>query len=143
VTPEDRVAIGELMALYGHVIDERQWSRIGELFTDDVLYDVSDMELGHIRGIDAVLEFWTDAGTHHPIAHHATNVVVDEEPDGSARVTSKAVCVGKSGRAMSFTYRDVVRRGEDGRWRMAERIITLRRPEAGTAPLSEPTSVER
>ena len=30
---EDRLAIRELLALYGYIIDERQFSRTGEIFT--------------------------------------------------------------------------------------------------------------
>jgi len=29
----DTLAIHELLALYGHVIDERAWARVEELFT--------------------------------------------------------------------------------------------------------------
>jgi ketosteroid isomerase-like protein len=125
----DVLAIHELMASYGHVIDERQWSRIHELFTDDVTYDVSDVGLGVMHGIEAVRELWAADTARHPLAHHVTNVVVHEGTDGTARVESKIVGIGKDGRAASFTYRDVVRRGDDGRWRMTERVITLRRPE--------------
>ena len=35
LTAEDRIAIRELLALYGHVIDERQFSRVDELFTPE------------------------------------------------------------------------------------------------------------
>lgn len=34
----DRLAIYELLALYGHIIDERQWSRIGELFANEGIF---------------------------------------------------------------------------------------------------------
>ena len=37
LTAEDRIAIRELLALYGHVIDERQFSRVDELFTPTAL----------------------------------------------------------------------------------------------------------
>ncbi len=38
----DRFAIHELLALYGHLIDQRCWDELGQVFTTDVLYDATD-----------------------------------------------------------------------------------------------------
>jgi hypothetical protein len=54
LTAEDRLAIHELLALYGHVIDERQFSRVDELFTPDARYDVSDFGQGVHHGPEAI-----------------------------------------------------------------------------------------
>ena len=43
ISVEDRLAIRELLALYGYIIDERQFSRTGEIFTADARYDVTDV----------------------------------------------------------------------------------------------------
>jgi hypothetical protein len=67
--------------------------------------------------------------TRHPLAHHATNVVVTEDADGTVRVLSKGAGVGAGGRVGSVTYRDIAVRTPDG-WRIAERVVVLRRPEA-------------
>lgn len=47
---EDRLAIRELLALYGYIIDERQFSRTGEIFTADARYDVADFGKGVCHG---------------------------------------------------------------------------------------------
>ncbi|NDA42757.1 MAG: nuclear transport factor 2 family protein, partial [Gammaproteobacteria bacterium] len=95
----DRLAIHELMGLYGIVIDERDWSRIDELFTDDVVYDMSELGLGVLRGKDAVLRLWRERDDLHPLAHHATNVVISATADGnSANVISKGLG------AVSYTH---------------------------------------
>jgi hypothetical protein len=39
--PDDRLLIHELINLHGHLCDEAQLDRLGEIFTDDVVYDVS------------------------------------------------------------------------------------------------------
>jgi hypothetical protein len=70
----DILAVQRLMSLYGYVIDERQWSRIADVFTDDVVYDLTDVGLGVARGIDAVRDLWTSPSTYHPLAHHVTDV---------------------------------------------------------------------
>jgi hypothetical protein len=125
---QDRLAIHELMGLYGLVIDEREWHRAGELFTPDVVYDMSELGLGVLHGVEAVLSLWTTREDLHPVAHHATNVVVTPGPDpDTARVVSKGLGIGRKGRVGSVTYRDVVRRTGDG-WRIAHRHARLRHP---------------
>ncbi len=49
ISVEDRLAIRELLALYGY-IDERQSSRTGEIFTADARYDVTDFGKGVCHG---------------------------------------------------------------------------------------------
>lgn len=41
LTADDKWAIGETLALHGHLFDEGELDRLDELFTDDVVYDVS------------------------------------------------------------------------------------------------------
>lgn len=125
----DVLAIHELLALYGHLIDEREWTRAAELFAPDALYDMSDFALPVVRGPAAIRELWLRQGEGHPLAHHATNVVVRQDLDGTVRVVSKGLGVGRKGRVGSVTYRDLVCATPEG-WRFAERIGTLRRAPA-------------
>ncbi len=122
----DRLAIHELLALYGHVIDERQWERVGELFTADARYDMREFSLGEVRGADAIRALWSGPGAAHPLAHHATNIVVSEDAAGTVHVLSKGLGVGPNGRVGSVVYRDTVVRTAQG-WRFASRTAALRR----------------
>ena len=124
----DTLAIHQLLALYGHLIDERQWSRLGEVFTDDLVFDATDFGLGVTHSLDELREVWTGPEAAHPLGHHATNIVVTEDADGTVRVLSKVVGVGNKGRVGSGTYRDVVVKTADG-WRLASRTVTLRHPD--------------
>ncbi len=124
----DRLLIHELIADYGHLIDGREFSRLSDNMTDDVVYDMSDFGMGVARGLEEVVEMWTGPLADHPLAHHATNIVVREDPDGTVRAVSKGLGVGVGGRVGSVTYHDVVRRTDRG-WRIAERRGVLRRPE--------------
>ncbi len=126
----DRLAIHEVLALYGHLVDERQWDALGRVFTTDVLYDATDFAMPVTRGLRELVAEWTsDAGmARHPLAHHATNIVVTEEPDGTVRVLSKGIGVGAGGRVGSVTYRDVAVPTAEG-WRLAERVVVLLRPD--------------
>jgi SnoaL-like domain len=122
----DILAIQQLLALYGHIIDEREWDRVGELFTAGALYDMSEFGVGTVRGAAAIQTLWSRPDAVHPLAHHATNIVVSEDPDGTVRVLSKGLGVGPNGRVGSVVYRDVVERTPAG-WRFRERKGRLRR----------------
>lgn len=124
----DRLAIHELLGLYGHVIDERRWPDMEQVFTADVVYDSTDLGGVITRTLDELRARWAGDESLHPLAHHATNIVVTEDPDGVVRVLSKGIGVGRKGRVGSVVYRDVVVRTEAG-WRLSYRCAELRRPD--------------
>jgi hypothetical protein len=123
----DRLAIHELLGLYGHLIDERRWNEMELVFTDDVTFDATDFGNGVTQSLEELRAFWTSDPGMHPLAHHVTNVVVGEEADGTVRVVSKAFVVGRKGRVGSGVYRDVVVRTPAG-WRIGHRRAEARRP---------------
>jgi len=122
----DILAIHQLLGQYGHIIDEREWHRVSELFTATALYDMSEFGLGVVRGAAAIGALWGRPDAQHPRAHHASNIVVSEDPDGTVRVLSKGLGVGPNGRVGSVVYRDVVERTPAG-WRFVSRKGQLRR----------------
>ena len=124
--PPEVLAIHELLARYGHIIDEREWQRVEELFTERTLYDMREFGLGQVRGAAAIRALWSRPDASHPLAHHATNILVSEDPDGTVRVLSKGLGVGPNGRVGSVVYRDVVERTATG-WRFVSRTAQLRR----------------
>ena len=127
LTTSDIIEIHQLLAEYGNIIDEREWDRVPELFTADAEYDLSDFGSGIFRGPAAIREFW-EHSARHPLAHHVTNIVVRERPDGSVHAFSKIIGVGHRNRAGSATYRDELRKTESG-WRIGRRVATHRRSE--------------
>jgi hypothetical protein len=131
LAPAERLAIHELIALYGHLIDQRQFSRLGEIFTDDAVFDLSGYDGTCYRGLPAIRAMML-ASSDHPLAHHATNVVVLKQQD-SIGVISKGIGVGINGRVGSVTYRDRLSLTEQG-WRIQERGCELRRPESIPEP---------
>jgi SnoaL-like protein len=123
---KDTLAIHELLALYGHIIDERAWERVEELFTERTVYDMREFGLGVVRGAQAIRALWSSPRAAHPLAHHATNIIVTADPDGTVRALSKGLGVGPNGRVGSVVYRDVLERTAQG-WRFAARAGYLRR----------------
>ena len=116
IDPADRLAIHELLALYGHLIDERRWAELDRVFLHDARYDATDFDMPITESLDELVAEWTspEGMQRHPLAHHATNVVVLEDDDGTVRPLSKGIGVGAAGRVGSVTYRDVVVRSENG-----------------------------
>ncbi|MBV9840087.1 MAG: nuclear transport factor 2 family protein [Sphingomonadaceae bacterium] len=134
LTTEDRLAIHELMALYGFILDERLWDRLDRLFTPDVVYDATAFGVAPMHGIEDVRRAWSDLSIH-PIAHHATNVVIFPGDDGLARVASKGLGIDRKGRAHTIAYHDRLARTEHG-WRIAQRTAILLRDGIERDPLS-------
>ncbi|WP_163513596.1 nuclear transport factor 2 family protein [Fodinicola acaciae] len=126
LTYEDRVAIADLVNLHGHYADAGELDRMTELFTEDVVYDVSDVGFGVLRGRAALKKAALDLGSGNPLAHLVTNVVITESSDGEVRVLSKAIVVKADGTSGSATYEDVATRTEAG-WRIGHRTVTGRR----------------
>lgn len=124
----DRIAITELLGLYGHVIDARAYHRIDELFTPDAVFDTTDFGHPVVVGSAEIAAFWIGLEERHPVAHHSTNVVITlDEASGEVRVESKGLGVTAKGRVGSCTYSDVVVRRPEG-WRLARRVAVLSRP---------------
>jgi len=130
LTIEDRLAITELIALHGHFCDSGELARLADVFTRDVTYDLSDVGMPALTGLDAVVAKGWELGDANPVGHHVTNVVVDELPDGRARARSKGISIGADGRAGSVTYDDSLVRGPDG-WRIAHRVVRAHRVPLG------------
>ena len=129
ISTDDRLAIYELIALHGHLMDAGEFHRLAELFTDDFVYDVEALGYGRIQGVQALVETATALGDRNPLGHHVTNsLVIAEEDDGGVRVRSKGIGIGTDGSSGTVIYEDVVRRTASG-WRIALRaVIPRKRP---------------
>jgi hypothetical protein len=131
LTAEDKWAIGETLSLHGHLFDEGRLDRLDELFTSDVVYEVSDPGYGVLVGIDAVRDGALAIGAQNPLAHIVTNIVIADTGDSNtATVRSKAIAVMSDRRCGTATYMDSVRRQPDG-WRIGHRKILPRREPLG------------
>src|SRR4051794_23311964 len=97
----DRTEITELIHRHGHLTDEGELERMGELFTPDITYDVTDFRLGTLSGTAALRAAALAVGDANPVGHHVTNVVVTAIDERSARVRSKGLGVMADGRAGS------------------------------------------
>lgn len=125
LSPQDRLAVHELIALHGHLADDRRPGELARLLTADAVYDLEDFGMGVVAGLPALRRLFEEAPGEQPVGHHVTNVIVTGDADGSARVRSKGLAVMADGRAATVVYRDRVVRTPEG-WRIAHRKVIAR-----------------
>jgi SnoaL-like domain len=126
---DDRWAINETLSLHGHIFDGGHLDRLHEIFTPEVIYDMSAVGLGTFEGIEMVRESaqkMEEAGVG-PLAHHVTNVVITSDDGDVATAESKILMLMKNGGLESATQLDTLRRHSGG-WRISHRVISPLRP---------------
>jgi SnoaL-like protein len=127
----DRLAIMELIALHGHLVDDGRLDQLNRVFAEDVTHDLTAFGLGIHQGLGGVREAAEALGGANPVGHHVTNVVIVEVKDDNTVVTrSKGIGIRADGTAGSVVYDDIVTKC-DGAWRIASRTITVRRKPLG------------
>ncbi|MGI5422889.1 nuclear transport factor 2 family protein [Actinomadura luteofluorescens] len=129
-TADDRTEITELISLHGHLCDSGDLDRLGELFTPDVVYDVSDFGGGPLLGVAACAEAARALGDLNPVGHHVTNIVLTETAGDRVRACSKGLGVNADGTVGSVTYEDTVVRTPRG-WRISHRTVRAHRTPLG------------
>ncbi|MET7469992.1 nuclear transport factor 2 family protein [Micromonospora sp. NPDC005686] len=126
LSAEDKLAVHELIALHGHLMDAGEFDRMDELFAVDVVYDVTAFGAGELHGYEEIKQAALALGDRNPVGHHVTNVYVTEDADGTVRAVSKGIGINSDGSVGSVVYEDVVRREAAG-WRIAYRKVKPRR----------------
>lgn len=127
---DDRLAIHELLALHGHLVDAGELDRLDEVLATDTVYDVSDLGGEPLRGTAAIREAALALGAGNPVGHHVTNVILAAANDSTVHARSKGIGVLGDGTTNSVTYEDTITRGADG-WRISYRRILARRAPLG------------
>ena len=126
---EDLHAIGQLRAHYCQALDDGRWDDLVDLFTPDGAF----VGLSTARGHDELRTFFADLqdGPLSAWWHFSSNETIDlvarrTRPRGDRTTWLDQPCV-VDGRAhvAAGRYRDRMVRGDDGRWRFAERRVTF------------------
>ena len=127
---QDRLDVTEVLARYGHVVDQGALDRLDTVFTSDTVYDMSAVGLPVMEGIDALRTGALRLGAQNPVAHHVTDIVISAGDGDEVSVESKGLMLTVDGAVRSVTHHDVVRRTIDG-WRIARRTIIPQRSPLG------------
>ncbi|MFJ9365912.1 nuclear transport factor 2 family protein [Nocardia sp. NPDC101769] len=126
ISTADRLAIHELLALHGHLSDAGAFDRFGEVFTEDIAYDLTAYGAGVVTGRDALRDMALQLGDGNPLGHHVTNIVVSPTTSDTVQALSKGLAVATDNTAASVTYEDLVVRTDSG-WRISHRRVVPRR----------------
>ena len=97
VSVEDRLAINELVARHGHIMDSAEFDRLEELFSHEVTYDLGDFGLGARQGIGAIRDAAIAMGDRSPVGLHVTNVILTEVDGHVVRVRSRGIGIQADG----------------------------------------------
>lgn len=124
LTVADRLELHELPGRYGDAIDDRDWNRLDQIFTDDAVFDLTDLDVPLLEGLAAIKRFM-DIEAKHPKTHLMTNIYVDEADDG-VHLFFRIVAMRSGGLTGTASYYDRVVPTPDG-WRVKHRVVTLRR----------------
>ena len=120
----DRLELHELPGRYGDAIDDRDWDRLDRIFTDDAVFDLTDLDVPLLEGLDRIKQFM-DREAQHPRTHTMTNIYVDETTDG-VKLNFRIIALLGQGRVGTASYYDDVVKTDAG-WRVTHRVVTLRR----------------
>ena len=123
---EDTLAIQAVVVLYGFLVDDREWDRFDQVFTEDAVVDFRDHSaqpprgLAPIVGRAEIVRQFRDVLTH-PYQHMLVNHVIEDVSPDEVVVRSKALLPLPGGSVADIVYRDTVIRTPDG-WRISGQV---------------------
>jgi len=130
LTGEDRTAISELISLHGHLCDSGELDRLDEVFTADVIYDLTDFGQQSLNGLGACVAAARALGELNPVGHHVTNIILTQLTGSHVHAQSKGIGINADGTCGSVTYEDTIVRSDQG-WRISHRKVLARRAPLG------------
>ena len=124
LTADDRAEIEQVIAAYGHVVDDNAWGSAHLVFAEDFVFDFSQFDRPNLNGVSELREALRGRKVY---SHHSTNVAIFEEEDGVVRVRSKFIGFPIEGAPISGDYRDEFVKTARG-WRLSRRRSSVRDP---------------
>jgi hypothetical protein len=121
----DRLEIDDLLTLYAHAIDTRQWDLLDDVFTPDAAIDYSSV--GGASGTRAEIRAWLEQmlTSFDGYQHYVTNRTVSVDGDvATARsyLMNPTLLPNKALMFVGGYYNDRLVRTVDG-WRIADRTL--------------------
>ena len=127
----DRLAIAELLARYAEAVDAGDFAAVGALLRHATLEDQDGHEIAH--GAEAIEALYASTTRRHQdgtprTAHVITNVIVESDGDGRARVRSRFTVLQATDAlplqpVVVGRYEDSVERRDGEWWFVRRRMI--------------------
>ena len=130
----DRLELHELPGRYGDAIDDRNWDRLKDIFTDDAVFDLTGVGARRLEGIDDIVHFMNIEASH-PKTHMMTNIHVDEHEE-TVTMNFRIVALLGKGLVGTASYYDRVVKTDHG-WRVQHRECMIHRRDKRNAPCDE------
>ena len=130
----DRLELHELPGRYGDAIDDRNWDRLRDIFTDDAVFDLTGVGARRVEGIDDIVHFMNIEASH-PKTHMMTNIYVDEHEE-TVTMNFRIVALLGKGLVGTASYYDRVVKTDHG-WRVQHRECMIHRRDKRNAPCDE------
>ena len=130
----DRLELHELPGRYGDAIDDRNWDRLRDIFTDDAVFDLTGVGARRLEGIDDIVHFMNIEAAH-PKTHMMTNIYVDEHEE-TVTMNFRIVALLGKGLVGTASYYDNVVKTDHG-WRVQHRECMIHRRDKRNAPCDE------
>lgn len=133
MSPDDKLAIHEVLARSVHGLDERNPAMMEACFTTDAVFELvikGAPPIPPFVGRDVVMKLMTDSMNAHTEdrRHVISNIFIESHSADSAAVVSTLVAFqaenGKIGVMTSGVYRDRLKKA-GGEWRIALRHLDL------------------
>src|SRR5688572_33420686 len=97
ISVADRLAITEVIARHGHLVDGGDLHRSDEVFDPDAVFDLADFGAGTVHGLAALYDLARQLGDNNPVGHHVTKSVLEEREGGHNRSRPKVIGVNVDG----------------------------------------------
>ena len=131
ITAEDHLAITELIAWHGHLVDDGRLDELDHVFAVDAVIDLGAFGQSEPCTLQQMIELGRALGDRNPIGHHVTNtVIVKLEAPDKVEVRSKGIGIRSDGTTGSVTYEDTVIKS-GGSWKISYRKIVVRKRPLG------------
>ena len=121
LTPADHIEIREVLADYGHIVDDHDWDRAEDVFMPDIVFESHNGEMV-LNGISDIVATFKGRNMY---AHVTTNTTLRENHDGTVSAHSKFLGFPNEGPPVTGDYRDQLVRTPAG-WRLAHRRAEIR-----------------
>ena len=131
-----RLELHELPGRYGDAIDDRNWDRLREVFTEDAVFDLTGVGMRRLEGIEDIVQFM-NVDAQHPKTHMMTNIYVNTQDD-TVTMNFRLVALLGKGLVGTASYYDHVIKTEDG-WRVKHRECMIHRRDKLDAPCDQNT----
>lgn len=118
LSAEDVLAIQAVIVKYGFLIDDREFDRLGEVFTEDMVVDYRPGGEGPFAGLAEITQAMKTLA--HPVQHMMVSHLIDSVSGDEVVTRTKALIPLQVGGIADISYRDVLVRTPAG-WRIKDK----------------------